>query len=89
MIMPYNALALLVAASLGAAISAQDGDWVSNWAGAERFLQSAFDVDPLDPRAMMRGSGDVTLGNGIAKFYGSPRLYITQEAGVEGWENGE
>lgn len=84
-----SAIALLTASSLVALISAQDGNWVSNWAGAERFLGSAFEVDPSDPRAMMRGSGSVTLGNGIAKFNGSPRLYLSQEAGVEGWENVE
>ncbi len=37
----------------------------------------------------MRGSGSVTLGNNIAKFKNSPRLYISQEDGIQGWEQVE
>ena len=55
--------------------SAQDGDWISNWS-TPRTLERAFDVDPGDARSMMRGSGDIVIDDGLAKFYGSPRLYL-------------
>ena len=68
---------------------AQDGDWISNWS-TPRTLVSAFDVDPEDARSMMRGSGDIVIGDGIAKFFGSPRMYISHDdPTVEGWDNVE
>lgn len=70
--------------------NAQDGDWISNWStDDERILDGAFEVDPLDSRTMMRGSGTITFGNGIAKFTKSPRLYISHGDDVEGWEQVE
>jgi hypothetical protein len=82
-----------IIASLFAAIatsSAQnDGNWKSNWS-ASRTLYSAFEVDPNDSRTMMRGSGDIEIGDGVAKFFGSPRMYISHDdASVVGWENVE
>lgn len=69
--------------------SAQDGDWISNWS-TPRTLERAFDVDPEDGRSMMRGSGDIVIGDGIAKFLGSPRLYISHDdPTVEGWDDVE
>lgn len=65
---------------------AADGDWASNWDGQGRVLDSAFEGDPLDARSTMRGSGQISLGNGTAIFNGSPRLYIAQEQSVPGWE---
>ena len=83
---------LLTTSTLAAPASAaaDDGDWISNWS-TPRELLSAFDVDPQDPRSMtmIRGSGDIIISNGIAKFHGSPRLYISQVDGVDGWENVE
>ena len=82
----FSITVLSVTASI---VSAQDGDWVSNW-DTPRTLLSAFDVDPEDARSMMRGSGDVEIGGGVAKFFGSPRLYISHDdPSVEGWENVE
>jgi hypothetical protein len=69
--------------------SAQNGDWISNWT-SPRTLESAFDVDPGDARSTMRGSGDIVIGDGLAKFYGSPRLYISHDdPTVEGWDDVE
>ena len=85
MVLSVFAISLLTATA--SIVAAQDGDWVSNW-DTSRTLLSAFDIDPEDPRAMMRGSGDVEIGGGIAKFFGSPRLYISHDDPfVEGWEN--
>ena len=74
-----------------ATCSAQnDGNWQSNWS-ASRTLYSAFEVDPNDSRTMMRGYGDIEIGDGVAKFFGSPRMYISHDddASVVGWENVE
>eukprot|EP00547_Thalassionema_nitzschioides_P010735 CAMPEP_0194261354 /NCGR_PEP_ID=MMETSP0158-20130606/45983_1 /TAXON_ID=33649 /ORGANISM="Thalassionema nitzschioides, Strain L26-B" /LENGTH=604 /DNA_ID=CAMNT_0039001473 /DNA_START=183 /DNA_END=1997 /DNA_ORIENTATION=+ len=84
------ALVILLVQFLFPLAHADVSDWTSNWT-ASRFLESSFDVDPFDPRAMMRGSGDVDIGSGIAKFLGSPRLYIdkggyTTSAGFENVE---
>mmetsp|Transcript_53989 Transcript_53989/g.114685 ORF Transcript_53989/g.114685 Transcript_53989/m.114685 type:complete len:441 (+) Transcript_53989:89-1411(+) len=90
MVMPLaSTLSLFtLSSSLLTAVSAE-GNWISNWSGAERIITNSFDHDPLDARSVKRGSGKITLGNGIAKFNGSPRLYISKEAGVDGWENVE
>ena len=62
--------------------------WVSNWEGDVRFLESSGDVDPNDPNTRLRGKGEMTVGNGLAIMYRSPRLYIENPDG-EGWEDVE
>mmetsp|Transcript_12499 Transcript_12499/g.18346 ORF Transcript_12499/g.18346 Transcript_12499/m.18346 type:complete len:498 (+) Transcript_12499:91-1584(+) len=64
------------------------GDWTPDWFTATRTLFSSFDVDPYDDRVMMRGGGDIVLGNNEAVFYGKPRLYINNTV-AGGWENVE
>lgn len=68
------------------------GDWSSDWAEARTLDRNVIsgDSDPLDVRSKPRGSGTIhILGDGIAQFLQSPRLYVEQEAGVSGWENVE
>jgi len=87
--MLQSTFAITILTATASIVAAQDGDWSSNW-DTSRTLLSAFDVDPQDPRSMMRGSGDVEIGGGIAKFFGNPRLYISHDdPSVEGWENVE
>lgn len=86
---PSKTALFLGAASLlrfVAPASAQDGDWTAEWYES-RALNSAGEVDPLDPRSTMRGSGEVEIGGNVAKFRGSPRLYVSST--VEGWEDVE
>lgn len=64
------------------------GNWKSNWNNL-RFLENAFDVDPEDNQSMLRGRGTIKIGDGLAIFNGSPRLYISADADVSGWENVE
>ena len=88
-VMLLSTFAITLLTATASIVSAQDGDWASNW-DTSRTLFSAFDVDPEDSRSMMRGSGDVEIGGGIAKFFGSPRLYISHDdPSIEGWENVE
>lgn len=63
------------------------GDWTSNWQESERTLDAAFEMDPLDDRSVMRGSGEIVFGNSLAKFKGSPRLYISN--GADRWKDVE
>ena len=37
----------------------------------------------------MRGSGNIDIGGGVAKFYGSPRLYVSHDDPSLGWEDTE
>ena len=37
----------------------------------------------------MRGSGRIDIGGGVAKFYGSPRLYVSHDDPSLGWEDVE
>ncbi len=61
-------------------------DWVADWED-ERTLYKAFEIDPNDDRATMRGSGEIRFGNGTSVFEDSPRLYLSN--GSDGWENVE
>jgi hypothetical protein len=62
------------------------GDWSSDW-DLFRSVDQAFEVDPFDPRCIMRGSGRIDFGGGDANMTGSPRLYISTSE--EGWDNVE
>lgn len=62
------------------------GTWAANWQN-ERVLDNAFDVDPSDTRSTMRGSGEISFANGVAVFKGSPRLYVSPEEGIDGWDD--
>jgi len=51
-------------------------DWYDNF-GPTRTLSSSFEVDPDDPRATMRGGGQIDIGDGILRMVaGAPRYYI-------------
>jgi hypothetical protein len=66
-------------------------DWASAWDAYDITIDSAFETDPYDPRATMRGSGNITTDSttGVAVFSKSPRFYIDQSEGDQGWENVE
>jgi len=70
--------------------SFQSNDWVSSWESYPETvdLTSAFDVDPHDDRAVLRGNGDIEIRDGILYSTNSPRLYISAGTGA-GWENVE
>ena len=86
---PAAATTLLLGASSSLSlVSAQDGDWASNWTET-RSLFGSSRFDRLDPRSTMRGSGNIDIGGGVAKFYGSPRLYVSHDDPSLGWEDTE
>lgn len=64
------------------------GSWIADWQ-ADRFLSDAFESDPFDSLSTMRGGGQITFGDGLAKFQDSPRLYISPPDTSIGWDNVE
>lgn len=77
-------------------------DWISNWGpliqpndpswaeADHRVLKKAWEVDPEDDRAVMRGVGLLEIGRGVCILTGrSPRLYIQKVGGDEGYLNFE
>ena len=62
-------------------------DWIPDWQES-RILNKSYQVDPLDPQAMMRGSGSLIFGNGELRMQNSPRLYVTGSEGRK-WRNVE
>ena len=51
-------------------------DWYDSFDGPTRILNRAGQQDPLDLRVIFRGSGEINIGGGIARFRRSPRLYV-------------
>ena len=52
-------------------------DWYDQFDGPTRTLNGAGQQDPRDPRVTFRGSGQIIIGNGMARFRRSPRMYIS------------
>lgn len=51
-------------------------DWYDSFDGPTRILDRAGQQDPLDPRVIFRGSGEINIGGGVARLRRSPRLYV-------------
>ena len=61
--------------------------WSADWT-SERDLTSAYQADSEDPESVMRGSGSISFGGGVARMSGSPRLYVVDPATPSlKWEN--
>lgn len=54
-------------------------DWCDQFKGSTRILNQAFQQDPLDFRVTFRGSGEINIGQGLARFRQSPRLYVAND----------
>mmetsp|Transcript_19190 Transcript_19190/g.31943 ORF Transcript_19190/g.31943 Transcript_19190/m.31943 type:complete len:431 (+) Transcript_19190:107-1399(+) len=65
----------------------KENDWVSSWDKGRKIGRSK-EKDQDDPRASLRGSGGIEIGQGTLKMNGKPRYYVSAVEGEE-WRNVE